>query len=120
MSLLPLYKGGSNQTASLLHQLAGAGVFIFLITHIADTAVLAYSADLYNKVILLYRSPAFKLGEIGLIGCVLFHAFNGVRLILLDVFTSLIPHHRALIWIEAAGVFLIWAPTSLLLLLGHR
>src|SRR3989338_5456566 len=111
-----MYKGGVGQLSSYLHRFTGLGVFLFLVFHILDTAALAYSPDLYNKIIALYRHPLFKLGEVGLIGCVLFHAFNGVRLILLDAFTFLIKHHKTLFWIETTAVFLLWIPTSILLL----
>lgn len=114
--LTPLYKGGSNEGASWLHKLTGLGIFLFLAFHIIDTAALAYSASLYNKIIGLYRLPFFKMGEIVLIGCVLFHAFNGIRLILLDAFASLIKHHRTLVWAEAFLVLAIWIPTTLTML----
>ena len=115
----PYYKGGSNQAASLLHKLTGLGVFIFLVFHILDTAALAYSADLYNKIIALYRHPLSKIGEVALVGAVIFHAFNGIRLILLDLWTSLIPYHRTLIWIQTVGLILLWIPTGVLILIGH-
>lgn len=115
----PLYKGGVGEIASWLHKLTGLGVFFFLVFHIFDTAALAYSSELYNKVIAIYRNPLFKIGEVGLIGCVLFHAFNGVRLILLDLFTFLIKHHKTLFWVQTAIVFLLWIPTGLIILIGR-
>lgn len=118
-SLTPLYRGGSNEIAGWLHKFTGLGVFLFLALHILDTAALAYSTELYNKIIGFYRRPLFKVGEVLLVGCVLFHAFNGVRLIILDIFTSLIPKHRTLIWIETALVFALWLPTGYMIFCGH-
>ncbi|MBI4369443.1 MAG: succinate dehydrogenase, cytochrome b556 subunit [Elusimicrobia bacterium] len=116
----PVYRGGAGQIVSLLHKLTGLGVFAFLVLHILDTAALAYSAELYNKIMGVYRHPFFKAGEVGLTGAVIFHAFNGIRVIALDIWTWLIPHHRTLIWIETAALFLLWVPTSMLILLGHH
>ncbi len=117
--ITPIYKGGTGEIASWVHKLTGLGVFAFLVFHILDTAALAYSVDLYNKIIILYRNPFFTVGEIGLVGCVLFHAFNGVRLIIMDVFTATILRHKTMIWIQTALVFLLWIPTSFLMLFGH-
>ncbi|MBI4063193.1 MAG: succinate dehydrogenase, cytochrome b556 subunit [Elusimicrobia bacterium] len=119
MRITPIYRGGVGEAAGWLHKLTGVGVFAFLVIHILDTATLAYSTDLYNKIIAVYRHPFFKLGEAGLVGAVIFHAFNGVRLILFDLWTWLIPHHKLLFWIEALLVLMLWIPTSMLILLGH-
>ena len=42
------------------------------------------SPDAYNTAVATYKNPVVGLMEVGLVGAVLFHALNGVRIILVD------------------------------------
>ena len=42
------------------------------------------SPEAYNTVVDTYKNPVVGLMEVGLVGAVLFHALNGVRIILVD------------------------------------
>ena len=68
----------------LLHRVTGVGVLIFLLIHILDTAFLMLGPELYNRVMALYRHPLFLVGEVVLVAMVLYHALNGVRIIIVD------------------------------------
>ena len=52
----------------------------------------------------VYENWAF---QIFIFFCALFHAINGLRITILDLFPKLIEHHREAIWIEWA----IFLPT---------
>ena len=78
------YRGGAGMWSWILHRVTGVGVMLFLAAHIADTALVIWGPDVYNRVIAFYRLPLFKVAEIFLFGAVLFHAFNGIRIVLID------------------------------------
>ncbi|MEK6544462.1 MAG: succinate dehydrogenase, cytochrome b556 subunit [Elusimicrobiota bacterium] len=117
--LTPFYKGGHAQTASWLHKFTGVGVFLFLCTHILDTAALAFSTQIFDKIIMFYRNPLFKVGEAILTGCVIYHAFSGLRLIALDVWTDLIRKHKLLLRVQTVIVLALWLPAAYMILWGH-
>jgi succinate dehydrogenase / fumarate reductase cytochrome b subunit len=95
------YGGGVGQRSWLIHRITGLGVLAFLLIHIIDTFfVVAYPA-LYDHTVAIYGGVVggihpsingyywplrwlFRLGELGLIACVLFHSVNGVRIVLFD------------------------------------
>lgn len=104
-----LYRGREGQWSFIAHRLTGTGVLLFLFIHILDTFLVAFGPSVYNHVIALYRAPLFRWGEVALFGCVLYHALNGVRIILVDVWPGASLYHRPMFYIEMA----IFIPTFL-------
>jgi succinate dehydrogenase / fumarate reductase cytochrome b subunit len=92
----PLYKGQEGQYSWLLHRVTGAAIILFLFAHVVDTAVVGWGPEAYNRVASVYHNPFVRLLELGLVAAVLYHSFNGVRIMLIDFFPSLTPHFRAL------------------------
>ena len=97
---MSVYRGGIGQWSWIAHRITGVGVLIFLILHILDTALVMLGPEHYNQIIALYRHPVFRVSEIGLFACVLYHALNGVRILLIDFWPSLTRIHRQLFLVE--------------------
>jgi succinate dehydrogenase / fumarate reductase cytochrome b subunit len=85
IGLTPSLPAAPTRWAHYLHRLTGIGIFAFLALHIGDVSLLAFSAPLYNRVHQLYATPVLRLFECALVLAVLYHTFNGLRLILIDV-----------------------------------
>ena len=92
----PLYKGSEGQYSWLLHRVTGVAIILFLFAHVVDTAVVGWGPEAYNRVASVYHNPFVRLLELGLVAAVLYHSFNGVRIMLIDFFPGLTPHFRAL------------------------
>jgi succinate dehydrogenase / fumarate reductase cytochrome b subunit len=80
------------------HRITGVLVFFFLFVHVLDTALVRVSPDAYDRVIDTYKTPIVNLLEVGLVGAVLFHALNGIRIILIDFWAQGPRHHKAMLW----------------------
>jgi succinate dehydrogenase / fumarate reductase, cytochrome b subunit len=78
------YRGQAGMFAWLLHRLTGIGVLLFVFAHVIDTALIGWGPGAYNKAIQLYRMTGFRIGEILLVGAVLYHALNGIRITIMD------------------------------------
>jgi succinate dehydrogenase cytochrome b556 subunit len=102
--------GFAGQWAWALHRLTGVAIAAFLLVHILDIMLLPLAPDLYNRTIASYASPYLIPMEIALVAAILYHAFNGVRLILIE-FSS-----RAMKLRQARLFFGVLAATLLLLL----
>ncbi len=116
------YRGGIGQWSWVLHRLTGVGVLIFLCLHILDTSLIILGPEHYNWIIAFYRLPLFRVMEVGLFACVLFHALNGVRIILIDFWEDLTRVHRQLFYVQMACFVLLMIPVSYLMLrplVGH-
>jgi succinate dehydrogenase / fumarate reductase cytochrome b subunit len=91
-----LYKGHEGQYSWLLHRITGVAIILFLFAHVVDTAVVGWGPDAYNRVAAVYHNPFIRLLELGLVAAVLYHSFNGVKIMLIDFFPGLTRHFRAL------------------------
>lgn len=100
-----LYRGDPAMWSWVLHRITGASIFFFLFVHVTDTALVRVSPEAYNQIIDTYKTPIIGLMEIGLVVAVLYHALNGVRVILIDFWSEGPRHQRRMLWV-VAGVFL--------------
>ncbi len=110
------YRGREGHWSWILHRVTGVGVFIFLMVHIVDTAFIGWGPELYNKAIALYRLPFFRVGEVVLAGMVLYHALNGVRIIITDFWPQATVVHRKLVYAVAVVFAVIFVPTAIYML----
>lgn len=91
-----LYRGNQGMWSWVLHRITGIAIFFFLLVHILDTALVRVSPEAYNAVIGTYQTPLIGLGEVGLVGAVVFHALNGLRIILIDFWSKGTKYQRAM------------------------
>ena len=99
-----LYRGREGMWSWVAHRITGVAVFFFLFVHVLDTALVRVSPDDYNRVIATYKTPIVNFMEVGLVGAVLYHALNGVRLILVDFWSKGPKYQRAMLWV----ISLVW------------
>jgi len=90
------YKGQGPMLAFVLHRIGGLGMAVFLTVHILSSFL---GGDIGKFLNLVYENWAF---QIVVFFCVLFHAINGLRITILDLWPNLIPHQREAIWVEWA------------------
>lgn len=100
-----LYRGDPAMWSWVLHRISGASIFFFLFVHVTDTALVRVSPQAYNEIIETYKTPIIGLMELGLVAAVLYHALNGIRVILIDFWSEGPRHQRKMLWV-VAGVFL--------------
>ena len=94
-----LYRGREGMWSWVAHRVTGMLIFVFLFAHVLDTALVRVSPDAYNTVISSYKNPIVGLGEAGLVAAVIFHAFNGVRVMLVDFWSQGPRYQRQMLWI---------------------
>ena len=101
-----LYRGNDGMWSWVAHRVTGVLVFFFLLVHVVDTALVRVSPEAYNHALELYKTPLVNLMEVGLVGAVLYHALNGVRIILIDFWSVGTKHQRLMFWI-VIGLWLV-------------
>ncbi|WP_459549413.1 succinate dehydrogenase, cytochrome b556 subunit [Nocardia sp. X0981] len=93
-----LYRGDPGMWSWALHRITGVTVFFFLFVHVLDTALVRVSPETYDEAIEIYKTPIVALMEMGLVFCVLFHALNGVRVILVDFWSKGPRYQKQMLW----------------------
>ena len=119
MASLPagtLYRGKVGMWSWVLHRITGVAIFFFLLVHVLDTALVRLSPEAYNAVISTYKTPLIGLAELGLVASILYHALNGLRVILIDFWRKGVKYQNVMFWVVVAIaliVFLGFAPRHL-------
>lgn len=104
-----LYRGNQGMWSWVLHRITGVAIFFFLLVHVLDTALIRVSPEAYNVVIGAYQTPIMGLGEVALVGAIVYHAYNGIRIILVDYWSKGPKYHKAMFNI----VLIMWVITML-------
>ncbi len=99
-----LYRGREGMWSWVAHRVTGVLIFFFLFAHVLDTALVRVSPQAYNDVIGTYKNPVVGLAEAGLVAAIIFHAFNGVRVMLVDFWSKGPRYQRQMLW----GVLALW------------
>lgn len=102
-----LYRGNEGMWSWVLHRITGVSIFFFLLVHVLDTALIRVSPEAYNAVMAAYKTPIMGLGECVLVGAIVFHAFNGIRIILVDYWRKGAQYQRVMFWVVMA----LWVVT---------
>ncbi len=103
------YKGQGPMWAFVLHRVGGLGMAIFITTHILASFLGGDIGGFLNDV---YENWAF---QVFIFFCVLFHAINGLRITILDLFPKLLPHQREFLWAEMAVFIPLYAIAVLII-----
>jgi succinate dehydrogenase / fumarate reductase, cytochrome b subunit len=88
------------------HRITGVLIFFFLLAHVIDTAMVRVSPEAYNTAVETYKNPVVGVMEIGLVAAVLFHALNGIRVVLVD-FWSQGPRYQRQMSYGVVGIFVV-------------
>lgn len=97
-----LYRGKVGMWSWVLHRITGIAIYFFLLVHILDTSLVRVDPELYNTVMGAYATPIMAIGELGLVAAILFHAFNGVRIMLVDFWRKGTKYQNVMFWIVIA------------------
>lgn len=109
------YRGKLGQWSWALHRISGLGTLLFFFLHIIDTSWAVFYPDLYQEAIRDYQSPLFTFGEFILVACVVYHALNGFRIILLDWRPRWWRYQQRASTYVFGGTLLILVPTFILM-----
>ena len=104
------YRGKSGQWMFISHRVTGFLVFMFLMLHVVDVS-LVQDKHLYDEVHAVYGNVVLRVFEVTLLFALVFHALNGLRIILIDFFPDAIRQDKLWIFVVvfltvAVGLFL--------------
>ena len=110
-----LYKGSPGQWSWLLHRITGVAVILFLFAHVVDTAVVGWGPEAYNRVISVYHNWVVQLLELGLVAAVLYHAINGVKIMLFDFWPASVRRMKPLALASSLLFVLAMIPITIIM-----
>lgn len=105
-----LYRGREGMWTWVAHRVTGVLIFFFLFAHVLDTALVRVSPDDYNRIMDTYKTPVVNLMEVGLVGAVLYHALNGLRVMAIDFWSKGTRYQRQMSYLVVGVVLVVMVP----------
>jgi len=111
------YQGKGPMLAFILHRITGLGIVLFVALHILASYIsnLVWGTTAGIFVNTIYEHWLF---QIFIIFCALFHAINGLRIVILDLWPKLIEFQRETIWVEWFVFLPIYAIALIIIIRG--
>jgi succinate dehydrogenase / fumarate reductase cytochrome b subunit len=103
--MLLRYRGGEGMLAWAFHRISGVAIWAFLVLHVIDIYLVGAAPDAYDTLLVIYATPIGIVLEWLLGAAVLYHALNGLRIIIMDFWPPLTRFHRQL-WYASWVLFL--------------
>jgi succinate dehydrogenase / fumarate reductase cytochrome b subunit len=100
-----------------LHRLTGLGILFLVGTHVIAAFFLnAVGDNISTAITTFYESTPM---QIIVYFCVLYHALNGLRLIVEDFWPPLLRYHRELLWFQWLVFLPVFALPAFLMLTSY-
>jgi succinate dehydrogenase / fumarate reductase, membrane anchor subunit len=113
---LPLYSGGPGQYAWIFHRASGIGILFFLLVHIIDIALIGLGQAIYDESVAFYADPFLIPMEIMLVGAVVYHTLNGIRVMSIDFIPQGNRQQKVVWFVVLILTVVLTLPSALLLL----
>jgi succinate dehydrogenase / fumarate reductase cytochrome b subunit len=99
-----MYRGREGQWAFVLHRMSGVALALYLLLHVIDISLVMWGPDgPFNAFLAFYHQWPFRIGLILIIAGVVYHALNGLRIILMD-FTTWGVRYQGPLWYGVLGL----------------
>ena len=106
-----MYRGQSGMFSWWFHRISGLGILLFLLLHIVDITLLGFGPTVYNNALTIFSTWYVRVATLFLIAAVFYHAYNGVRIILVDFWPIFgTKYQRAMFYIVLAATIVSWVP----------
>lgn len=115
----PIYNGDPGQYAWVFHRATGIGIVFFLLLHIVDIMLVGFGADVYDESVKFYGNLEILPMEILLVGAVVYHTLNGLRVIAIDFTSWGIKKERMLFYAVLVLTVLVTLPSGWILVSHH-
>lgn len=109
------YQGGPGMLAWAFHRISGVAIFAFLVLHVIDIFLVGAAPDLYDTLLGFYATPIGIILEWLLGAAVLYHALNGLRIVVMDFWPPLTRYHRQLWYLDWILFALIGIPVTIVI-----
>jgi succinate dehydrogenase cytochrome b subunit len=100
------YRGGPGMLAWAFHRISGIAVWAFVVLHVIDIYLVGGNPEAYDELLAIYASPIGRVLEALLGAALLYHALNGLRVIVMDFWPPLTRYHRQ-IWYICWTIFVV-------------
>ena len=89
----------------LFRRISGLALVFYLFTHMWVIGSVNQGAEVFDQRLSLVQTPFFKLAEIALLAAVIYHGFDGIRLLIVHYFN--VTEYRKSLFYAMFALFII-------------
>ncbi len=93
-----MYRGQSGMWSWLIHRVTGVAILLFLLVHIVDITMLGFGPTVYNNALNVFATPLVRVISLALVAAVMYHAFNGLRIVVIDFWPQGAKYQKPMFW----------------------
>jgi succinate dehydrogenase / fumarate reductase cytochrome b subunit len=108
------YQGGGPMLAWMLHRITGVGILVFVGLHVVSAFFMQQTgSDAATFINTIYENWVF---QIFVAFFVIFHAMNGLRIAILDIWPRFLVYQREALWLEWLIILPVYGLTIFILI----
>jgi len=111
----PIYAGDIGQYAWVMHRASGIGILFFLLIHIVDILLIGLGRDVYDHTVEFYANPFIIPMEILLVGAVIYHLLNGLRIVAVNFSASGPSQEKKYFWWVMGLTVILTVPSAVII-----
>jgi succinate dehydrogenase / fumarate reductase cytochrome b subunit len=115
----PIYTGDAGQYAWVLHRASGIGILFFLLIHILDILLIGLGRDVYDHTVEFYGNPFIIPMEIALVGAVIYHLLNGLRIVVVNFSSNGPSMEKQYFWWVLIATVILTVPSGVVILINE-
>lgn len=110
------YHGGTGALAWVLHRITGLGILLLVSVHVTAAFFMnALDDPISTAITRWYESRPV---QVFVYFCILYHAFNGLHILVEDFYPPLLRYHDELIWLQWAIFIPVFGLPAFLIVQG--
>lgn len=110
------YRAGEGQLAWAFHRISGIAIWAFVVLHVIDIYLVGGDPKAYDTILQVYASPPGRVMETLLGAALLYHALNGLRIIIMDFWPVFTRWHRVLWYANWVIFAVVGLPVAVIIL----
>ncbi|MEO5940811.1 MAG: succinate dehydrogenase, cytochrome b556 subunit [Candidatus Limnocylindrales bacterium] len=110
------YRGSEGMIAWAFHRVSGVAIWVFIVLHVFDIWLSGANPTLYDDLLAIYSSPLGRIGEALLGAALLYHALNGLRIVIMDFWPAMTRWHRQIWYVNWVIFTLVGLPVAYIIL----
>ena len=100
------YRPRQGMVAWAFHRISGVAIWVFVVVHVIDIYLVGGDPGAYDTILKVYASPVGRVGELLLGAALLYHALNGLRVVIMDFWPRTTVWQQQL-WYACWAVFVV-------------
>jgi succinate dehydrogenase / fumarate reductase cytochrome b subunit len=100
------YRGSEGMIAWAFHRISAVAIWLFVMLHVLDIYLAGGNPAVYDDLLKFYGSTPGRILEVLLGAALMYHALNGIRILLMDFWPRLTAYHKQ-IWYANWAIFLL-------------